>query len=120
MADIQKKLIKWGKRNAVSRRLHAKNDKETIATWRLDLGEVLQVFNVRSVSEWRSFLTLRSQKELKPNTDVIVSTTPRDVVNTRTNVSDINRKGPENAHSQEWPVSAIYTLPGTERSLTTS
>ena len=48
VADIQRKLVKWGKRNVVSRRFHAMNDKETIATWRLDLDKVLQIFNVGS------------------------------------------------------------------------
>jgi hypothetical protein len=28
---------------------YAKNDKETIATWKLELDRILQVFNVRSV-----------------------------------------------------------------------
>jgi len=50
MADIQSRLVKWGKRNAVSRRFHAKNDEETIAAWRLDLAKNLQDFNVRSVA----------------------------------------------------------------------
>ena len=49
MVDIQGKLVKWDKRNAVSRRLHAKSDKETIVSWKLDLGKILRVFNVRSV-----------------------------------------------------------------------
>jgi hypothetical protein len=50
VADIQKKLVKWGKRNVVFRRFHAKKDKETIAAWRLDLKKSLQVLNVRSVA----------------------------------------------------------------------
>ena len=50
VADIQKKLVKWVKRNPVSRRFHAKKDKETIAAWRMDLDKALQVFNVRSVT----------------------------------------------------------------------
>ena len=49
MADVQKKLVKWGERNMISRRFHAKDDKETIAVWRLDLDKILQVFRVRSV-----------------------------------------------------------------------
>jgi len=44
---IQEKLVKWRKRNVISRRFNAKNDKETIVTWKLDLDKVLQVFNVR-------------------------------------------------------------------------
>jgi len=46
MVDIQGGLVKQAKRNAVSRRLHAKNDKRTIATWRLDLENILLVFKV--------------------------------------------------------------------------
>ena len=50
MADIQRKLVKWGKRNGISRRFHAKDDKEMIATWRLDLNKILQIFNACSVA----------------------------------------------------------------------
>ena len=42
--------MKWGKRNVVSRRFHAKDDKETIANWKLDLDEILRVVNVRPVT----------------------------------------------------------------------
>jgi hypothetical protein len=50
VADIQKRLVKWGKRNVASRHFHAKKDKETIAAWRLDLEKILQVFKVRFVA----------------------------------------------------------------------
>jgi len=50
MAEIQRHIIKRGKRNAVSRRYYARNDKRAIATWRLDLDGILHVFNVRSVT----------------------------------------------------------------------
>ena len=49
IAEIQGKVVKLGKRNAVSRVFHAKVDKDKIATWRNDLVRVLHVFNVRSV-----------------------------------------------------------------------
>jgi hypothetical protein len=49
LAEIQRKIIRKGKRNAVTRLLHAKNDKETIAAWKLDLNKILLIFNVRSV-----------------------------------------------------------------------
>ena len=49
MADIETKLAKWGKRSVVFRRFHAKDDKEKIAAWRLELDKILQVFSVRSV-----------------------------------------------------------------------
>ena len=38
-----------GKRNAISRRLHAKNNKEKMAAWKLDLDKIIQVFDVRSI-----------------------------------------------------------------------
>jgi len=43
-------LVEWSKRNAISRRYHAKDDKKMIATWSLDLDKILQVFRVRSVA----------------------------------------------------------------------
>ena len=49
LAEIQTKITKKGKRSAVSRLLHARNDKETIAAWKSDLNKILLVFNVRSV-----------------------------------------------------------------------
>ena len=53
VAGIQRKIIRWGKRHAVSRVLHAKDEKDTIAAWKQDFNRILQVFNVRSVgSAW--------------------------------------------------------------------
>jgi hypothetical protein len=49
VAEIQAKIIKQSERNAVSRLLHAKNDRETIAGWKSELNRILHVFNVRSV-----------------------------------------------------------------------
>ena len=49
LAEIQAKIIKKGKRNAVSRLLHAKNDKEMITVWTSDIIKILLVFNVRSI-----------------------------------------------------------------------
>jgi len=50
VANIQREIVKWGRWNAVSRHFHAKKDKEVVAAWRVDLEEILQVFNVRSVA----------------------------------------------------------------------
>ena len=47
MAEIQKKIVKQGKRHAVSRGLHSKRDKDAIAGWRQDLTRILQIFHVR-------------------------------------------------------------------------
>ena len=49
VAEIQRKIVKRGGRNAVSRPLHAKGDKEAIATWRSDLNRILLIFDVRFV-----------------------------------------------------------------------
>ena len=38
-----------GRRSFASRLVHAKNDKETIGAWKLDLIGILHIFNVRSV-----------------------------------------------------------------------
>ena len=53
VGNIQKKLAKWSKRNAVSRRIHAKSDKAKIASWRLELDKSLQVFKVSYVAWMR-------------------------------------------------------------------
>ena len=42
-------VVKQGKRNAVSRFLLSKGDKDKIAGWKQELAKVLLVFNVRSV-----------------------------------------------------------------------
>ena len=51
-------IEKQGKRNVVSRYLHARNDKEKIVAWRLDLNRILHVFNVRPTVSLRLLLTL--------------------------------------------------------------
>ena len=47
VAEIQRKVIKHSGRNAVSRLVHAANDKEKITGWKLVLDRILHVFNVR-------------------------------------------------------------------------
>jgi hypothetical protein len=55
---MERKVVKQGNRNFVSRILHSKNDKDKIAAWRYDLVRVLHVFNVRSIGcTWYSRLT---------------------------------------------------------------
>jgi len=68
---------------------HAKDDKDTIATWRLDLNRILHVFNVRSATTARPLLTVHFQTELAINTNVAVSDIRREVVNTHIVVSDV-------------------------------
>ena len=53
MAEIQKQIVKRGKRNQASRLLHVKNDRKKIAAWKQDFGEILHVFNVSSINhDW--------------------------------------------------------------------
>jgi hypothetical protein len=49
VSDIEKRVVKQGKRKAFSRFIVAKGDKDKIAAWKQDLIRVLQVFNVRSI-----------------------------------------------------------------------
>ena len=49
MAEIQGKVLNQSRRNIASRLFHAKNDKDAIAAWKLDLNRILHVFNVRAV-----------------------------------------------------------------------
>ncbi|KAF9793344.1 hypothetical protein BJ322DRAFT_1034115 [Thelephora terrestris] len=45
VAEIQSEVDKLGERRAMSRLIHAKDDKDTIAAWKLDLNRILHVFN---------------------------------------------------------------------------
>ena len=113
MAEIRKNVIKRGGRNGLSRMFHAKVDKETITTWRLDLNRVLHVFNVCSVSPARPPLTVHLQTELAINTVVAVSDVHRDVLNTHIIVSNIHRtivESQDGADSEHRSVSAILSL----------
>ena len=74
-----------------SRLVHAKDDKETIAAWRSDLGRILLIFNVRSTFSAWPLLTVCSQTELAINTHVTVSDIRHNVVDTHTIVSDVHR-----------------------------
>jgi len=56
MDEIQTHITRRGRRNAISRRYHAKDDKEAISTWKLDLEGILGVFNVCSVIPARRLL----------------------------------------------------------------
>ena len=49
IAEIQDKIDEKGGRNIPSRLVHAKSDKDVIATWKSDLTRILDLFNVRSI-----------------------------------------------------------------------
>ena len=92
MAQIQRSVVKLGKRNAVSRFFYAKNGKNTIAGWQSDLDRILQVFKVCStVPSPLTPLTINFQTELAVHTDVTITETRHDVAYTREVVSDIHR-----------------------------
>ena len=40
------RVIKWGKRNVLSRSFHAKDNKKAIAAWKSDLDQIHRVFEV--------------------------------------------------------------------------
>ena len=83
MRDIQTKIIERNARNALSRLLHAKNDRETITAWKLDLDRTLHIFNVGSVTHARSSLTVLSQTELSINTHTAISDIHRTIMGTQ-------------------------------------
>jgi hypothetical protein len=80
VGEIQRNIIKMGKRNAASRFLYAKDDQDTLATWKYDLIRVLHVFNVRAVGSRRYPLTVSSQTELAINTHFMVMDIHRNVM----------------------------------------
>ena len=49
LTEIQRKVVKQGKRHAASRFVLARSDKNKIAAWKQDLLRVLNVFNVGSI-----------------------------------------------------------------------
>ena len=83
--------MKRSKRNVICRHFHAKNDKEMIATWRLDLNRILHVFNVCSTNSIWASLTIYFQTELAMNTIVVVSDIHHDVTSTHAIVSDVHQ-----------------------------
>jgi len=88
--EIRENIIKRGRRNVISRHYHAKDDKEAIATWRLDLNRVLRVFNVRSaISVWPLLIT-RFQTELGIATRATGSDARQDAANKHTVASDVH------------------------------
>lgn len=91
VAEIQRKIVKRGKRSMIARLFHARNDKEMIAAWRLNLNRILHVFNVRSVITARLLLINCSQTELAVITHLTVSDIHRDVTSTQTAVSHLHR-----------------------------
>jgi len=115
--EIQRYTIEWGRRNAISRHYYAKDNKEAIATWKLDLDGILRVFNVCYITPVRRLLTFRFQTELGIHARATVPDIRHDVANTSTLVSDTHRnkpKGYKGTYGQNQVVSTTRTLPATE------
>ena len=87
VAEIQRKVIKRSGRNAVSRLVHAKNDKEKITAWRLELNRIL---NVRLVIFVWFPLIVPFQTELAINAHTMLTDIHRTVV---TGQEDTERRG---------------------------
>ena len=84
MAEIHEKVVKQSERNVVSRLVHAKNDKDTVASWKLDLNRILHVFNVRPVGSVPLSLTASIlQTELAITTHMLVLDLHRNVLTGR-------------------------------------
>jgi len=104
VAEIQGRIVEKRERGLLSRLAHAKNDKETIAVWKLDLIRILQVFNVRQPGCVRRPLIASFQTELALNTHTIVS-----------DIQENMLKGSGNTDGKDGAVSGIRTLPIVER-----
>jgi len=100
MAEIQRRIVEKRERGLFSRLAHAKNDKETIAAWKMDLIRILQVFNVCSAGPGRLSLIASFQTELALNTHTIVSDIRQDML-----------KGSEDNGGKDEAVSGIHALP---------
>ena len=100
--EIHGNVTEKRKRDPLSQLFHAKDDKETIGTWKLDLNRILHVFNVRSLVFARMSLIVSFQTELAVNTHVAVSDMRHDMSGIRSDVSKIR----EEIGGQVRPVSA--------------
>ena len=92
VSEIQRKIIEKRERNSLSQLVHARNDKETIATWRLDLIRILQVFNVRSAGSVSTVADAPPpQTELALNTHNIVSDIHQNMSRSHEDTGDKNQ-----------------------------
>jgi len=100
MAEIQGRIVEKRERGLLSRLAHAKNDKETIATWKMDLIRILQVFNVRSADSVQLPLIILFQTELTLSAHTMVSDMHQNML-----------KGSEDNGGKNETVSCICTPP---------
>ena len=129
VTDIQGKIVEWGRRNVVSRRFHANDNKETIATRRLDLDRVLRVLDARHFARVENVANFWLQKEFSTNATTTVpavrdeivvtyssvSSNRNSVANTPTSISDIfsdaSKSSQDTGHCQALVVRTTNTTP---------
>ena len=109
VAEIQERVVGKRERGLFSRLAHAKDDKETIAAWKLDLIRILQVFNVRSAGSVRLPLIASFQTELTLSAHIMVSDMHQNML-----------KGCEDADDRIRAVSGTSASPITEWIVTVS
>ena len=99
MAAIQKYVVKQSKRNPISRRFHAKEDNQAIASWRLDLDEIRHIIAVRSFNPAGQLLTLCFflQTEFANGTDTGVTEIRRGITNAHSTVRDAHTDIPNSS-----------------------
>lgn len=112
MTEIERKVVKRGKKNTASRFIRTKGDKGKIAAWKQDLFRVLRVFNVCSILLLRvRQLRGHFQTELAIDTHLVVA-------DTRLMVADMHRNmltGQEGVSIKNHTVGATYCSTSTER-----
>ena len=101
MADVQRRPVRWGKRNEAPRHFHAKSDEETVANWKyshqvndLDYKWVWYLASASSAPEESPPLLPRSTHGTVSDDDVtkthtVVSKVQRDVAGACATFSDI-------------------------------
>ena len=105
VAGIQKEIVKKRGRKLLSWLFRSKSDQDLIASWRLELNRILQVFNVRSVHfPWLSlrffFVHVLFQTELAVGTHAMVSDMRKDISKIREEIGgQIRLVGADYVHS---------------------
>ena len=64
VAVIQRKVIKVGKRSAISHVFHVKGDREAITACKVELSMILKTFKVRLIASLFTSLTIFSRPNL--------------------------------------------------------
>jgi len=65
MAEIQARIVEKRERNLLSRVVHARSDKEAIASWKADFTRILQIFNTEFVLDTHKMVSDVKQSLLK-------------------------------------------------------